>query len=118
VRFASYDGLEIPGLLYRPHTASSRRPVPAVIWLRGSTGGQARVGYDPLIQYLVNHGYAYTPSTIGAAADTAGASALRTTGGTARPIWAMSVASKGMLIETGWIDPARIGVMGRATAAS
>jgi dipeptidyl aminopeptidase/acylaminoacyl peptidase len=28
------------------------------VWVHGGPGGQSRVGYFALIQYLVNHGYA------------------------------------------------------------
>jgi len=57
-RFASYDGVEIPGILYRPHGASAARPAPAVVLVHGGPGGQSRRGYSPMIQHLVNHGYA------------------------------------------------------------
>ena len=58
VRFASYDGLEIPGILYKPKMASADTPVPALVWVHGGPGGQSRLGYNPTIQHLVNHGYA------------------------------------------------------------
>ncbi|RMD89428.1 MAG: S9 family peptidase [Alphaproteobacteria bacterium] len=58
VRFSSYDGLEVPGILYRPHAASAANPVPALVWVHGGPGGQSRRGYNPTIQHLVNHGYA------------------------------------------------------------
>lgn len=58
VRFDSFDGLEIPGILYVPHGADADNPVPAVVWVHGGPGGQSRVGYSPVIQHLVNHGYA------------------------------------------------------------
>jgi dipeptidyl aminopeptidase/acylaminoacyl peptidase len=58
VRYKSYDGLEIPSVLYRPHTASSQSPVPALVWVHGGPGGQCRKGYRAEIQHLVNHGYA------------------------------------------------------------
>lgn len=112
VRFTSYDDLEIPGLLYRPYAASSDAPVPAVIWLRGSTGGQARVGYDPLIQYLVNHGYAvYAINHRGSSGYGKSFSAANDRRHGEADLGDV-VASKGMLIETGWVDPGRIGVMG------
>lgn len=57
-RFRSYDGLEIPGILYRPREASADNPVPAVVWVHGGPGGQSRRGYSPMIQHLVNNGYA------------------------------------------------------------
>ena len=58
VRYASFDGLKIPSVLYRPHQASSSTPVPAMVWVHGGPGGQSRKGYRATIQHLVNHGYA------------------------------------------------------------
>lgn len=58
VRYPSFDGLEIPGILYRPHPASAEEPVPALVWVHGGPGGQSRHGYRAQIQHLVNHGYA------------------------------------------------------------
>lgn len=58
VRYASFDGLQIPALLYKPKQASAGKPVPALIWIHGGPGGQSRQGYSASIQHLVNHGYA------------------------------------------------------------
>lgn len=58
VRYESYDGLMIPGILYKPHQASSATPAPALVWVHGGPGGQSRTGYSATIQHLVNHGYA------------------------------------------------------------
>jgi dipeptidyl aminopeptidase/acylaminoacyl peptidase len=58
VRYKSFDGTEIPSIYYQPHNASVDNPVPAVVWVHGGPGGQSRVSYFALIQYLVNHGYA------------------------------------------------------------
>lgn len=57
VRFTSYDGLEIPGLLYKPRQATTEK-VPAIVYVHGGPGGQSRKGYNPTVQHLVNHGYA------------------------------------------------------------
>ena len=112
VRFASYDGVEVPGLLYKPHGASAEAPVPAVISIHGGPGGQSRVGYSEGTQFLVNHGYAvYAINNRGSS-------------GYGKTFYRMDdrkhgeadlddvVASKKMLAATGWIDPERIGVMG------
>ncbi len=112
VRFASYDGVEIPGILYKPYQASSEHKVPALVWVHGGPGGQSRVGYYYLIQYLVNHGYAvYAINNRGSS-------------GYGKTFNHMDdrvhgeadlddcVASKTMLAETGWIDPERIGIIG------
>jgi dipeptidyl aminopeptidase/acylaminoacyl peptidase len=58
VRYPSFDGLEIPAIYYKPKNADSTHKVPALVWVHGGPGGQSRVGYSSLIQYLTNHGYA------------------------------------------------------------
>lgn len=58
VRFKSFDSLDIPAIYYKPLTASTENKVPALVWVHGGPGGQTRVGYSALIQFLVNHGYA------------------------------------------------------------
>ena len=112
VRFASYDDLEIPGILYLPLQASDHDPVPALVWVHGGPGGQSRVGYSALIQYLVNHGYAiYAINNRGSS-------------GYGKTFYHLDdrkhgdvdlkdvVASKQMLIETGLMNPQRIGIIG------
>ena len=58
VRYKSFDGLEIPAIFYKPLDATEKNKVPALIWVHGGPGGQSRVGYFALIQYLTNNGYA------------------------------------------------------------
>lgn len=58
VRYKSFDGIEIPSILYRPHGASAANPVPALVLVHGGPGGQTRTGYRAMVQHLVNHGYA------------------------------------------------------------
>lgn len=56
-RFESFDGVEIPGVFYKPHQIKPGEKAPAVVWVHGGPGGQSRIGYSAVIQYLVNHGY-------------------------------------------------------------
>lgn len=56
-RFKSFDGLEIPGILYKPKQAEAKK-VPALVFIHGGPGGQSRFGYSALTQHLVNNGYA------------------------------------------------------------
>jgi prolyl oligopeptidase len=58
VRYSSFDDLPIPALLYKPHDASPKNKVPAVIYVHGGPGGQTRLGYSADRQFLLNHGYA------------------------------------------------------------
>jgi len=112
VRFASYDGVEVPGVLYRPHQASPDTKAPALVWVHGGPGGQSRVGYSALVQYLVNHGYVvYAINNRGSS-------------GYGKTFYQMDdlkhgeadladcVASKEMLVATGYVDPDRIGIIG------
>ena len=57
IRYPSYDGLEIPAILYKPHEASDRNKVPAVLLIHGGPGGQSRLGFSSTTQFYVNHGY-------------------------------------------------------------
>ncbi len=58
VRFKSFDGMEIPCLLYKPKGIQEGQKVPALLWIHGGPGGQTRLNYSPALQHLVNHGYA------------------------------------------------------------
>jgi protease II len=58
IRYKSFDGTEIPAIYYKPLNASENNKVPALVWVHGGPGGQSRIGYFSLIQFLVNHGYA------------------------------------------------------------
>lgn len=111
-RYGSFDGLEIPGVLYRPRGASSDRPAPALVWVHGGPGGQSRAGYSATIQHLVNHGYAVF------AANNRGSS------GYGKTFYHMDdrkhgevdlqdiVYAKRWLAEQDWVDADKIGVIG------
>ena len=57
IRYPSFDGLEIPAILWRPHGVSAANPAPAMVWVHGGPGGQTRRSYRADIQHLVNQGY-------------------------------------------------------------
>lgn len=112
VRFKSWDGLEVPGLLYRPHQADAASKVPALVWVHGGPGGQTRLGYNALLQYLVNHGYAvyainnrgssgYGKTFFGLDDRKHGADDLGD-----------CVASKKMLTDLGYVQGDKIGIIG------
>ena len=112
VRFASWDGMEIPGILYVPHGAGAEHPVPALVWVHGGPGGQSRIGYRGLIQYLVNHGYAVYAINNRGSSGYGRSFQLADDGRHGRDDLADCVASKKMLVETGVVDPERIGIIG------
>jgi len=111
-RFKSYDGMEVPGILYLPHGASAAGKVPGIVLVHGGPGGQARLGWNPLVQYLVNSGYAvYDINNRGSS-------------GYGKTFFAMDdrkhgeadlgdvVAAKTLLAGTGVVDTSRAAVMG------
>lgn len=112
VRYKSFDGLEIPSILYKPKTASAQNKVPALVWVHGGPGGQSRTGYSATIQHLVNHGYAVL------AANNRGSS------GYGKTFYHMDdkrhgevdlqdiVYGKHYLASLDWVDPERIGIIG------
>lgn len=57
VRFRSFDGLPIPNILWKPHQAVPGAKLPALVYVHGGPGGQTTRAYNPLLQYLANHGY-------------------------------------------------------------
>lgn len=112
VRFESFDGLEIPSLLWKPQLASSDAKVPALVWVHGGPGGQTRRGYRGFVQYLVNHGYAvlgvnyrgssgYGKSFLAADDQRHGR----------EPLWDC-VKAKDYLASLDFINGTRIGIMG------
>jgi dipeptidyl aminopeptidase/acylaminoacyl peptidase len=112
VRFKSFDGLEIPGILYRPHTASAESKVPAVVMMPGGPGGQARMPYNALVQFVVNNGYAVFD------VNNRGTTGYGKTFFTAddgkhgrEPLWDI-VQAKKHLQTLDWVDPQKIGIMG------
>ena len=112
VRFNSYDGLEIPGLLYQPHGASADSQVPAMVWIHGGPGAQARQGYNAVFQYLVNQGYAiYAINNRGS---TGYGKSFRMADRRAHGVADLGdvIASREFLETFDWIDADRIGVMG------
>jgi dipeptidyl aminopeptidase/acylaminoacyl peptidase len=58
VRFSSFDGLQIPAVLWKPKAAEAKAKAPALVFVHGGPGGQTRRGWSADVQALVNHGYA------------------------------------------------------------
>ncbi|MGH7596116.1 MAG: alpha/beta fold hydrolase [bacterium] len=112
VRYKSFDGVEIPSVYYKPHHIKPGEKTPALVWVHGGPGGQSRVGYSPLIQYLVNHGYVVI------AVNNRGSS------GYGKTFFKMDdlkhgeedlsdcVEAKKFLAVTGYVDEKKIGIIG------
>jgi dipeptidyl aminopeptidase/acylaminoacyl peptidase len=112
IRYKSFDGKEIPAILYTPHGASANSKVPALVLVHGGPGGQARRGYKAQVQFLVNHGYAVLD------VNNRGSSGYGKTFYTdddqkhgREPLWDV-VEAKTYLSSLGYVDHQRVGIMG------
>jgi dipeptidyl aminopeptidase/acylaminoacyl peptidase len=112
IRYKSFDGMEIPSILYKPHQASVAKKAPALLWIHGGPGGQTRTGYSGVIQYLVNHGYVIL------GVNNRGSSGYGKTFFTAddqkhgrEPLWDC-VEAKKYLASLGYVDTSKIGIIG------
>jgi dipeptidyl aminopeptidase/acylaminoacyl peptidase len=66
VRYRSFDGLEIPGFLYRPQGLRSGEKVPCLLSMHGGPESQERASYSGLLQYYLQRGYAiFAPNVRG-----------------------------------------------------
>ncbi|UCH13087.1 MAG: S9 family peptidase [Bacteroidales bacterium] len=112
IRYKSFDGLEIPAILYKPHQSSKDSLAPALVWVHGGPGGQSRLSYFSVIQFLVNHGYVVL------AVNNRGSS------GYGKTFYKMDnknhgegdlmdcIMAKDYLASTGYVDTTRIGIIG------
>lgn len=112
IRFKSYDGMDIPCLLYQPKGLKEGEKAPVLLWIHGGPGGQTRLNYSASLQHLVNHGYGVL------AVNNRGSS------GYGKTFYAADdrkhgdadlkdcVASKGYLATLPWVDTERIGIYG------
>lgn len=112
VRYKSFDGLQIPAILYQPHGATRESKVPAVVLVHGGPGGQARLNYSAVTQFLVNHGYAILD------VNNRGSSGYGKTFFKAddrkhgrEPLWDC-IEAKNYLRASGYVEPNKIGIMG------
>ncbi len=112
IRYKSFDGVEIPSILYKPKNAGAQQKVPALVLVHGGPGGQTRVGYSPLTQYLVNHGYVVL------GVNNRGSSGYGKTFFTSddgkhgrEPLWDCIEAKK-YLASLGYVDEKKIGIAG------
>jgi len=112
IRYKSFDGVEIPSILYKPKHASAQNKVPALLLVHGGPGGQTRVGYSALAQYLVNHGYVIL-GVNNRGSSGYGKSFFASDDGKhgREPLWDC-VEAKKYLASLGYVDEKKIGIAG------
>ena len=112
IRYKSFDGREIPAILYQPHGTTAASKVPAIVRVHGGPGGQARTPYNASVQFLANHGYAVLD------VNNRGSSGYGKTFFMAddrkhgrEPLWDC-VEAKKYLASLGYVEANKIGIMG------
>ena len=112
IRFKSFDGMVIPGIYYKPKSASATHKVPAIVLVHGGPGGQATRGYSAQVQHLVNHGYAVLDiNNRGSSGYGKSFYAADDKKHGREPLWDC-IEAKTWLAAQGHIDIERIGIMG------
>ncbi len=53
----SFDGVDVPVFLFRPRDLGAGERAPVVVWVHGGPESQFTPYFNPVIQYLVGHGY-------------------------------------------------------------
>ena len=112
IRYKSFDGVQVPSILYKPKAASATNKAPALVLVHGGPGGQTRVGYSALTQYLVNHGYVVL-GVNNRGSSGYGKSFFASDDGKhgREPLWDC-VEAKKYLASLGYVDEKKIGIMG------
>lgn len=112
IRYKSFDGMEIPSILYKPQQADASHKAPAIVLVHGGPGGQTRTSYSALSQFLANHGYVVL------GVNNRGSSGYGKTFFAAddrkhgrEPLWDC-VEAKKYLTSLGYVDEKKIGIMG------
>lgn len=112
IRFKSFDGMTIPAIYWKPKEASATNKVPAVVMVHGGPGGQARRGYNAIIQHLVNNGYAVLDINNRGSSGYGKTFFAADDGKHGRePLWDC-IEAKTWLAATGHVDIEKIGIMG------
>lgn len=115
VRFPSFDGLEIPALLYKPLTIKENEKIPAIVWVHSGLGAQSRATYSPMIQHLVNQGYAVLAVNNRGSYGYGKTFAQADDGKIGDADLKDYIAGKNFLANSGYVHQGKIGIMGAGT---
>jgi dipeptidyl aminopeptidase/acylaminoacyl peptidase len=112
IKFPSFDGLEIPALLYKPLNIKENHQIPAIVWVHSGLGGQNRATYTPMIQYLVNQGYAVLAVNNRGSYGYGKTFSQADDGKVGEVDLKDYIAGKEFLEKTGYVKKGKIGIMG------
>jgi dipeptidyl aminopeptidase/acylaminoacyl peptidase len=115
ITYRSFDGTEIPALVYQPRGTRPRDGHPAVLYFRDTLDGEHSAAWDPIVQFLASNGYlVFAPN-------------VRGSGGNGRSYRELVAGQGGdhdvrdaligldRLSSEGQIDTERVGVLGAGT---
>jgi dipeptidyl aminopeptidase/acylaminoacyl peptidase len=57
LRYPSFDGQQVPAILYKPHDIKPGQKLPALVVVHGGPTAQWFRGFDPYAQFLTDRGY-------------------------------------------------------------
>lgn len=112
ISYRSLDGMEVHGWLYRPATATSDRPCPAVVYPHGGPTSVTGDEWDGVAQYFLDKGYAWFAVNF-RGSTSYGRDFERANHG----VWGVAdthdcLAAHDHLSGLGWVDPSRIAIFG------
>jgi dipeptidyl aminopeptidase/acylaminoacyl peptidase len=109
VHYPTFDGRQVPAWLFRP---TAKAAPPCVVYVHGGPESQTRPVFNPIIAYLVHRGYAVcAPNVRGSTGYGRIYQHLDDVRLRLDAVADLNAAAA-WLATTGWVDPARIAVMG------
>jgi dipeptidyl aminopeptidase/acylaminoacyl peptidase len=98
--------------LHRPRVSSPARKCPAIVYVHGGPGGQTRVEFSPLTQYLVSQGYAvFSVNNRGSSGYGKSFYMADDRKHGREPLWDI-IEARRWLARQPWVDPQRTAVVG------
>jgi Tol biopolymer transport system component/dienelactone hydrolase len=58
IKYKSFDGLEIPAIVYKPQKIPKGETIPAIVNVHGGPTGQYFLSFNPMGQYIASEGFA------------------------------------------------------------
>ena len=113
--YRSFDGQEVPALLYKPRGARPRDGYPAVLYFRETLDGENATTWDPTIQFLASNGYLiFAPNIRGSGGHGRDYRELVTGNGGDHDV-RDALVGLDRLSSLGIVDDQRLGVIGSGT---
>ncbi len=113
VRFPTFDGREIPAFFFAPPDVEPRN-LPVIVYVHGGPESQFRPAFNPILQYLVNHGYGVLAPNVrgstGYGFEYQSLDDIRLRMDSVADLRSAAL----WLAESGTADPKRIAIMGRS----